>query len=339
MTDFLITSGADTEHYFFRPYGGICMRSIKRDGLWSDYTPIVEKAKDGFSVYSDKDGSVHLICVSDENELVYAVRKRGIWKKYALTVMNENLFTSKMRLYSVDGRLNLLYSALYNGENILVHCILGDRAKPSTVSALDSPHFIIYGKKAYYTDAQGRLGFTDLTDEKPDGFNPLYDNAHSCFIRSFGGKEILLFVRDEKLYIGDREILCDSRMEAPVCIQSANRIYVMWKSGGFIRYITSSDGGASFGAPMRFMNTGEKASLITVQDGDDFFDCYGYIGKNKLSLLGKPNFLNSAADFSAPIYAEPEQLMEAIASVRTEIETAKAELARLGKIISELKNQ
>lgn len=338
MTNFLIMPGGAAEHYFFRPYEGICMRSRKPDGLWQERVPVIEKGRDGFAVYADKGGTVHLICVNAENKLIYAVRKDGIWKKYVLSTLNEDIYVSRMQLYSVGSRLNLLYSALYNGETLLIHCILGDHAKPSTIASLDSPHFCVFGDRVYCTNAQGELGYIVLADEKPTGFNKLYDDAYSCSLRTIGGKEIMLFERDSKLFVNGEEILYDNRLEQPVCVKGAdNRLYIMWKSGSFVRYITSFNGGATWSEPMRFMSTGNTVSLYTAQEGENFFSYYGYHNANELTLLAKPNIFDASADYAIPAKTELEKLKSALDTTRREIADTKNELSRLGQVLENLR--
>ena len=338
MTDFLIMPGGAAEHYFYRPYEGICMRSRKPDGLWNERVPVIERGRDSFAVYADKGGTVHLICVNAENKLIYAVRKENIWKKYVLSALNEDISVMQMQLYGVGSRLNLLYSAQYNGEILLIHCILGDHAKPSTVDSLDSAHFYIMGENAYYTNAQGQLGRVSLADEKPVGFSKLYDDAHSCSVRNFGGREIMLFIRESKLFVNGEEILYDSRIEMPVCVTGSDgRMYIMWKSGSFVRYITSFNGGATWSEPMRFMSTGSRISLYTAQRGGDFINCYGYHNSKELTLLARPDIFSTAADYVLPGKSELDTLKAALVSARIEIADTKPELSRLGKTLEGLR--
>ena len=333
MTNFLIMPGGVPEHYFFRPYEGICMRSRKPDGLWQERIPVIEKGRDGFAVYADKSGTVHLICVNAENKLLYAVRKDGVWKKYVLSALNDDIFVSDMHLYSVSDRLNLLYSALYNGETLIIHCILGDHAKPSTVDSLETSHFCVFGNKVYYTNSQGRLGFVSLADEKPAVFEKLYDDAHCCSIRDFGGREIMLFTRDSKLFVNGEEILYDSHIEMPVCVKGADRLYIMWKSGSFVRYITTFNGGATWSEPMRFMSTGAAISLYTAQEGNNFFNYYGYHNAHELNLLAKPKVFENPADYTLPAKTELEKMKAMLDSTRKDIADAKKEISRLGEAI------
>ena len=337
MTNYLIMTNGVKEHYFYRPYEGICMRVQNVGGIWQERVTVLENGHDGFGVYADKAGNVHLICVNNENKLVYAVRKNGLWKKYALSKLNDDIFASDMRLYSVNGRLNLLYSALYNGENLLIHCILGDHAKPSTVDSLESPHFFLHGGRVYYTNASGNLGYVSLADEKPAEFVKIYDDAHCGSVYSLGGRDFIVFTRESKLYIDGNEVLYDSRMETPFCVKGSDRLYIMWRSGSFVRYIASFNGGATWSEPMRFMSTGADISVYLAQQGENFAAFYGFNNTKEITLLGKPNVFEEIADYSAPAQSEIEKLRSALNSAQSDIQNAKQDIIRLNKAINKIK--
>lgn len=337
MTNYLISSGSSAEHYFFRPYEGICCKKRMPSGLWGEHAACVPAGQDGFGAYADKSGNVHLICIDKENRLIYAVRKNDKWKKYILTSLNSDIFVSDMRLYNAGGRLNLLYSALYNGETLLIHCILGDHAKPSTVDTLETSHFYIYNKRVYYTNARGELGYVALSDEKPAGFNKLYSDAHCCTLYNLGGKELMLFTRESKLFINGEEILYDSHMEMPTLVKGADRAYIMWKSGSFVRYIATFNSGITWSDPMRFMSTGSAVSMYLAQQGESFNYYYGYNSDKDISLLGAPDIFSEPADYTLPKPNEIEKLKIMLDMTRREVMEAKKEIVRLNKTIDSLK--
>lgn len=337
MTNYLILPGSAPEHYFYRPYEGICMQAQSISGIWQERTNILPGGKEGFGIYADKSGKVHIICVDDENNLIYAVRKESVWKKYTLTSISKDIFVSDMRLYNIGGRLNLLYSALYNGEYLLIHCILGDHAKPSTVDTLETSHFYLYDNKAYYTNSKGELGFVSLSDEKPSGFNRIYENAHCPNISNINGKELLVFTRESRIFVNNEEILYDSRMEMPICVKGTDKLYIMWKSGSFIRYITTFNGGITWSDPMRFMSTGTAVFLYLAQQGDAFNYYYGYNNGKDITLLGAPDIFSEPADYALPHPNELEKLKIMLDMTRQEVLDAKKEIMRLNKTIEKLR--
>lgn len=338
MTNYLIRVNNACEHYFYRPYEGICMRVQNPNGKWQEHKTVLEHGNDGFGVYADKHGCVHLICVNNKNELVYTVRKQGVWKKHILSQLGEDIYVSDMRLYSIKDRLNLIYSALYNGENLLIHCILGDHAKPSSIGASETSHFFIYGGKVYYTNTFGNLGYSSLADEKPSEFIKIYNDAHCASINLFADKEFTVFTRESKLFLNGSEILYDSRMEMPFCITGSDRLFIMWKSGSFVRYITSANGGISWSDPMRFMSNGSDIAIFLAQQNDYFAPFYGYCTDNDIILLGKPNIFSTLSDFRVPQLNELEKLRAALFSAQNEINETKQDIKRLNSIICGLKD-
>ncbi len=337
MTNYLVKSGDKPEHYFFAPYEGICVKGRAISGLWQKQEQVIRDARDGFGVYADKNGNVHIICIDGENRLVYAVRRGGEWKKYTLCELSKEIYVSDMRLYNVAGRLNLLYSALYNGETMLVHCILGNHAKPATVGVTETAHFYIYDNKVYYTNADGQLGFVSLADEKPSGFSRLYDDAHYCTVCELGGKEMLLFTRQSRLFINGEEILYDSRMEMPSLVKGSDRAYVMWKSGSFVRYIASFNGGTTWSEPMRFMSTGRAVSSYIAQQGESVNYYYGYHSERELTLLGAGDIFAANDGFQLPPPNELERLKVMLDMTRREVIDTKKEIVRLNTAIEGLK--
>ena len=243
-----------------------------------------------------------------------------------------------MRLYSVRGRLNLMYSALYNGENLLIHCILGDHAKPSAIDSTETPHFFIRKNRVYYTRTDGVFGFADISDEKPGVFNPVYEDAHFGSVVNIDGKERILFSRDSSVFLDGKELAHDSHIEMPIFVNARGYFYIMWKNGGFVRYIMSRNG-TDFDRPMRFMTSGKPIGIYTVQKGGEFTDFYGYDSGNAPVLLGNPEiFAVQKPSQSAP-QSELQRVRAMLGKTQQDLIDAKKEIARLGKVIGSLSKE
>ncbi|MBQ6907914.1 MAG: hypothetical protein IJQ28_06005 [Clostridia bacterium] len=331
MTNYLIMRGGTPEHYFYNQHDGICMKKRSPSGIWQTATSVFSGGKDGFGIYCGKDKNVHLICTDYDGKLVYAVSQDGEWKKYVISKLNSDISVSDMRLYSIRGRLNLMYSALYNGENLLVHCILGDHAKPSTIDTLETPHFFIKGNKVYYTNANGVLGFVNISDEKPVGFHPLYDDAHFGTVYNIGGNEKILFSRNSAVFLDGEEIAHDSHIEMPILVNAHGKTYIMWKNSGFVRYVLSLDG-ESFSKPMRFMNTGRTMNIYTLQIENESAMYYGYDTQRETVLLGNPDIFGKPTTDKT----ELERVQSMLNQAQKDVIDAKKEIARLEKVLSSL---
>ena len=287
--NYLIKNGIGGEYYFMKPYEGICMKRCDANGKFGEHTQIIPLGKEPFSVLKTCDDTVHILCIDGQNRLVYAKKRNNLWKKHTLSSLNSDITVLKMQTYTINGRLNLLYSARFGGEILLVHCILAGNAKPSTIAKLSEPYFFIFDGRVFYTNKNGFLGFTNLDDEKPDVFNKLFADAHFPVVWEFGGKENLSYIHDSRLFIDGKEVLLDEKIEQPVFIKGSDRLYLMWKSGSFIRYISSFNGGITWSEPMRFISTGLLPNIYSLQNEEDFSFYYGYERGNHLTLLGALN--------------------------------------------------
>jgi len=289
MNNQLLVSPEKKEHYFSVQNKGIFLRRKDRNGLWLERETVIEDAKGPFCVYMDTSGITHVIYVTADNTLSYGIRRDSLWKTHKLSRLNPEIQPESFRIYPVCGRLNLLYSVTYSDEILLIHCILGNHAKPQTVDKLNSPHFWICNNKVYYSNAQGTCGCVDLTDEKPDTFVKMYDNAQNISVYNIADKEIVLFTRENKLYINNTEIMYDTRMEIPVLTEADKILYVLWKSGGYVRYVTSKDLGNTWSSPMRYMTSGAEICLYTAEFLGNSYLFYGYSTSCDLHLFSKPD--------------------------------------------------
>ena len=76
MTNFLVPAKDGVEHYFYKPYEGICLQIQSPGGSFREHQQVISSGRDIFCVYADSDGVLHLICTDSENHLIYAVRKK-----------------------------------------------------------------------------------------------------------------------------------------------------------------------------------------------------------------------------------------------------------------------
>ena len=291
MFNLLISCENVQEHYYSQSDKGILVRKRDNYGLWSDAELVADNSKGVFWVYSDSSKSRNMIYFDRNGTLVYAQKKDGVWNPFPVSRLNEEITPLAINLYSVSGRLNLIYSAKYGNEYILVHCILGNNAMPQIINKLSSPHFWIFDNKVYYTNPAGLPGYTHLSDEKPEGFHQINDFGNNVVIYSINENDVVLFTHENRLYINGREILYDSRMESPTLCSSAEKLYAMWKSGGYIRYITSDNYGKNWTSPMRFMTSGGEIQLYHSQVSDNSRMYYGYNTTHELHLFGKPDLM------------------------------------------------
>ena len=278
------------EHYFSSG-SGICYRKRRTGDGWSEAETAVAHNVSAFCAYGDDTGISHIIHTDTGNNLYYSQMQSGQIKSHRLSSIPAEIVPENFRLYSVGGRLNLLYSARYQEDYILVHCILGNQAKPHIVSRLDSAHFGIFKSCVYYTNNQGNAGYTRLEDEKPEGFSLLFENGRCVSVMEADFSRLVAYTRENKLFVNDNELVYDSRMETPTLYSSHGKAYVMWKSGGYVRYMALGENGTAQGTPMRFMASDAEIQTFHTQIADKTGMLYGYNTLYGLHLFGKPDLI------------------------------------------------
>ena len=132
MYEYIVNSESRRMIFFSKAYEGICVR-VEKPGGWEKSKSICPEGGETFFAYADTNSIIHLITVSKNNQLIYMVCKNGEWRKFMICNINENIRVRKIMIGTSDIGENLFYSAEYFGECILVHCVLGNRAMPSTI--------------------------------------------------------------------------------------------------------------------------------------------------------------------------------------------------------------
>ena len=288
MFNQLLTFPDRMEHYFSAG-NSIFRRKPDTNGGFDQTETVISNGVSAFCAYGDSAGIAHIIHTDPDNNLYYSQMQGGQIKTHRLSSIPAEIYPENFRLYSVGGRLNLLYSARYQEGYILVHCILGNQAKPHIVAQLDSAHFQIFKGNVYYTNSQGDVGYTALADEKPEGFSLLFEKGKNVSVLEADEAELVIYTRDNKLFAGGNQLVYDSRMEMPTLYLSHNKPTVTWKSGGYVRSITLNKDGTPASSPMRFMASDAEIQTFHTQIADNTRMLYGYNTSYGLHLFGKPD--------------------------------------------------
>lgn len=288
MNNHLLVSKDRAEHYFSTQNGGIIMRHKQKDSIWSTAETVIPNAKGPFCVNYDSQQRVHLIYTDNQHNLSYGIKYNDQWKNHILTPLNSKFVIRKLQLDFIEEIPLLIASTEYRGENLLIRCTLTDNQPPHIVDKLASLHFYIFNKRLYYTNNKYDVGYVPLQGKNSDTFFRLYNNAEnfSLYFTPYG--IFTLYTRGSKLFINNKEVIYDSRMELPVLSISQNTIYVMWKSGGYVRYITSTNG-EIWSSPMRYMTAGAEIRLFTLTENGCTRLLYGYNSPLYPHLFAKPD--------------------------------------------------
>lgn len=339
MNHFIIQRNSNLEHYFHKPYEGICVQQ-KSSYRWLEYQILYREGKEGFFVHCDANDMMHLICTNDNGDIVYLLNKGDAWHKYVLIEGNQKLFPERFYISPAGGRLNLFYTAIYNEESLLVYCVLGVNAKPVTVDKLSGNDFFVMGTDVYYTNESGVMGYNDFSDGKPDRFIPIADNAKQACAFEYRGREYITCKSGNKLLFGTKEglrtVIDDRYAERPLLVASGAKLMLFWKSTEFIRYITTTDAGEKWSNPMRFLNSSRTADLFYVQSGQMSYLCYGSWTNNDVNLFGKQAlFETPQKDVPTGMPEEPLEVQK----LKIMIEMMRKDILDLKKQIILLKQQ
>ncbi len=314
--DYIIKDKNTAEHYFIRQGSGLAVACEKNMLLPETILPDVKNA---FCVYK-ADGFLHIICVNGKNELVYILKKEEEYKQYILCELKDGLSVGDVKITSSGGRLNLLYSAAFEGEFMLIHCVLGNHALPSVIDKMSDSYFFLFGDRVYYTNRNRTLGYQELTDGKPDHFISIAENAFKPYLCTDNGKNYLVYIKDDTIYVNHIPKYADSEADTPVIAAENGYPTLVWKSGAALKYADISD---SRTAPRRVAGTG-MPTLYSIQDDDGIR--YNYAQKSD----GMPYFSEPRKTVSAPsLGSDGGAIINLLAKLKNDISDIEEKLKKL----------
>lgn len=306
--DYIIKKDNEMLHFFYQKDKGLMM-----SGRQGAYLPeqIFENSTEKFCAYGNDEG-VHIICVSTGNELVYILVQGTKAKEYVMCELKEDLSVREISLAESKNMLNLFYSAEYEKETLLVHCVLGNHARPSVIDKIKNGNFFTFGGRVYYTNLSGILGYQEFTDGKPDRFIHIADGAEDAYLCSDGEKEYMTYRRGSTIYINHIPKLDDIDVKAPIIAKRSNRLILMWKSGAIVKYTDLETSAPA----KKMLSTGEQ-SPCCVQEGTDIFYDYSMPGKN-YEIESKKS--------------EIKEIINSIFGIKNEIKEIEEKIRRIDKI-------
>lgn len=323
MTNYLSVIEHNMYHYFYESGKGICRR-IRGGGMWRETEVIYAEGLDKFCVFHDGAHHVHILCTNQECEIVYLLWKNNQWHRCVITKCKQDIVPLTFRIGTAQGRIQMFYSAKYQEEIILVHCVLGLNALPSTLDKMLEDSYCIFDNKVYYTNEYGVLGYQDFADGKPDRFITLYENGKMPYASHDG----LVWKQKNTLMFRDKALFEDFYAENPILVRNRDQLMLMWQSGDFVRYMTSFNDGATWSAPMRFVSTNRRVQRYFVQNELEMTCYYGNHNQNEVSIFGKSDITDIAAPQQEKKTAEAQETIE-IQKLKIMIELMKGEIAEI----------
>lgn len=301
--------------YYYVGAEGIC-RNRLRDGARGGRQCVLRGSYAAFGIFPERD-AVHIVAASTDGELIYAKCTDGGAEKFILTKIPAGAKITKISLYPVRGRLNMLFCMQNDGDS-LMHCILGNNALPHRVSALGCADFFVAMPRVYYVRPDGAAGFSELADERPEIFVRLANNASVPYV--YAGH--MIYLSGGKIYFDNREIFADEKASAPIITEADAQLFALWRSGEFVRYMPCPGGGKK---PSCIINPSGELRLFEVLCGGRRQYFYGTCSPERVTF-----YVNSSPFGSAELTAA-ENLRRRMTEMKREIDELRAELSRYGK--------
>lgn len=339
MSHYLIKQGDMIYHFFNRQYDGLCIRQKRAAGMWQDYRILCREMDGRFSVLTDGE-RLHLVGVNDQNELLYFLCRDGEWSKYQLSALGEEFQVTGIMLHNTGRFFQLLYTVRYQEELLLIHCILGNQAKPETIGRLSNDAVCIFKNRVYYTNSEGVLGYQELADGKPEQFFEVSGEGMMPEMRRCGGADRFVYLSDGNVMLDGEKAAEDRDAELPVLFEREHRLTILWRSGAYLRYILSADNGKSWSAPMRFLQSGQRTKLYYVQCGTELLRFYAYENGTDIHFFGGVQPLIEEPDFPTPEEEQQEEVhsMEC-EKLRVHMELMQKEITSLKRQLTQMKKK
>lgn len=337
MSHYLIQQGDTVYHFFNRQYDGLCVRQKHIRGMWQDYRILCREIDGRFSVLTDGE-RLHLVGVTQKNELLYFLCRDGEWTKYQLTAFGADFQIQRVLLHHTGRYFQLLCTVRYQEELLLIHCVLGNQAKPETIGKLAEDSFSVFQHRVYYANDQGILGYQELSDGKPEQFYESAKEGRMPEVRRCGGKERIVFCLDGAIYFDGAKAAEDRDAEAPVLFEKDHRITILWRSGAYLRYILSADQGKTWSDPMRFLQSGQLSQMYYVQCGNELLRFYAYETGADVHFVGGVQPHLEDADFSDEPEPEEQRSIEE-EKLRVHMELMQKEITSLKRQLTLMKKK
>jgi len=319
--------------FFYKPGEGLCLR-IKKNHFWQEHIVLLRETDGIFNIFSD-DEKIHAIVLNQQNELVYLQYNNNNWTKHKLCTLKPEICPTRLLLCESKGHINLFYSARYNDELLLIHCLLGNHAQPRIIDRLSCDAFVSFRTRIYYTNAQEQLVYQDFSDGKPEHFFPVANQAKMPYLLFYCGKSYLTYVENEKNIIFEgHKITESSDAKNPLLLTSDNRLTLLWQSHSFLYYTNSDDGGASWSKPLRYLHTASEIEIFEVISNRHRFYYYAAPIAGEIHFFANPSpFKESDFSEDSPTPSPPD-----FEKLRIHLELLQRDIKQLRAQIQGLQN-
>ncbi len=255
---YLTSDSSGRSMYYYKPYVGICKIGLNGGAKREDI--VCPGGTEKMFVLCDSSYVTHIITAARNNTgFTYMQINNGNRRSCRIGGINGDIEIERVMLGANKIGQSIFYSAVFRGEHILVHCMLGDNAMPETVDKLKNGYFFLHDMKVYYTNENGILGSRDFSDGKP-GQLVYNSEGEMPYVRKMGNECRIAYIHDGGVYMNGRRIADDREAENPVICTEKGRNMIVWKSGINIRAALAEHGNkvftaASGGNPVSFASS------------------------------------------------------------------------------------
>ncbi len=311
-----MTAGGDCMSYYILPdfraeYFHDKKRGICRKNMFSKTEPelVVEKGADGFGLYADD--SVHIICADDKNNIICSSAGKP---PATLIPGREGVRPYGFSIVKSGGGYSMLYKTDYGNETLLFYCGLGGAEKPFAVDRLSAPEYFAGGGKVFYSTG-GTLGCRSVLSGGVGAFERLCEGGRYPYSAELRSKKYIVYVHDKNIIVNGTAVTSDNYCEQPVIFHAGGKFYLQWRSGDFVRYMTSLNG-AIWSAPMRYIGRERPYSLITIASRGGTYSCYGF-GGSPLTSGRQPSVGDAVRE--SLFYSELSEIKRQLEIIKDEI--------------------
>lgn len=325
MNRYIINSESGKRIIFAKPYEGLC-EICEKPGGWGNEKNICAKAGEIFSLGVDKRNFIHIVGVSKKNELIYLKGRDGVWQEAIIAQGMQEI--GRLEIAVSHSRKDMLYSTFYENEWILVHCVLGNGARPNKIAGLCEKDFSVFGDRVYFSDSDENICYMDFSDGKPVNRVKLH-KGRMPYVTNEESDIYIAYKNDNALFVNGERFVNDLSAEMPVIVKNNDDFILMWRSGDFVKY-------ADFKSKkIRHIAIGAKPDIIICAEYSGRNSYYGNFTNNTLKVYPNINLFPPKDKF-AENREEIQKLKKLLEEQNAKIESYRNEINKLNNIIYEM---
>ncbi len=312
MQEALVRCRGQWWHFFIKPFYGLCFKKSEGTRFLS-FEVLLPEACEDFCAIAVGD-TIHIVCQNQSGSILHLNLEEDTWHKTVLMESKSKVVQKKyFSLIAMGKYLNLFYIIPHKERHMLVHQILSETDKPPTVVdclKLQTPPYLIAGHTGtditvVYENENGLCGsrlyrwsqkafsrFTPINPSLPCRVVAILaepgDRIRYAALQSFDDvKNLIYFEKSpEGHYSPAVTIYLDcSDDAAPIFCRHGEKLYLAWQEQGGILSSYSTNDGAKWTKPLRYMQgAGMMPVLYAICDDRKLTSAYGHEKDQEIAL-------------------------------------------------------